>query len=144
MKSLISVNELIQKAQARKIDLGKGDPYNRLRYYTKMGWLPHMIRKNDQGHYPEWVLERLEFIDTLKEQNLSNEEITKKIDEQNRLQNVEHALSSKQIKFRVLLYVVGVLLAIYVMFQLDLIEVRTPQGADKFLNRLEFSPRIDE
>lgn len=81
---LIAVRDLIRMAKRKGIDLGKGDPYNRLRYYTKIGWLPHMVRKTGnkgvvEGHYPFWVLERLIFIDKLKNQGLSNVEIAKRV-----------------------------------------------------------------
>ena len=49
MESLISTEKLIEESKTKGIDFGKGDPYNRLRYYTKIGWLPHMQRKkNDE------------------------------------------------------------------------------------------------
>ena len=81
---LIAVKGLIKKAKRRGIDFGRGDPYNRLRYYTKIGWLPHMVRKTGntgvvEGHYPEWVLDRLEYIENLKNSGQSNEAIEKKI-----------------------------------------------------------------
>lgn len=41
----ISVEKLIKILKEKNISFGKGDPYNRLRYYTKIGWLPHMTRK---------------------------------------------------------------------------------------------------
>lgn len=78
----ISIKELIKILQEKKINLGKGDPYNRLRYYTKIGWLPHMIRKKDEngeivGHYHYSVIGKLEEIEKYKNQNKSNEEIEK-------------------------------------------------------------------
>ena len=89
---LIAVKDLIKKAKRRGIDFGKGDPYNRLRYYTKIGWLPHMIRRTGktgvvEGHYPEWVLDRLEYIDSLKDGGLSNNEIEKRL----RIANVRNS-----------------------------------------------------
>ena len=44
---LINIKDLIQELKNKNIDFGKGDPYNRLRYYTKIGWIDHMIRKKD-------------------------------------------------------------------------------------------------
>lgn len=95
MSELIAVKELIRKAQSKGIDLGRGDPYNRLRYYTKIGWLPHMVRKSGdtgvvEGHYPKWVLDRLSLIDKLKESGLSNSEIERRI----RSENVRNSLGN--------------------------------------------------
>lgn len=97
MAELITADKLITKAKSKKIDLGKGDPYNRLRYYTKIGWLPHMERKKDSGgnvvgHYPSWIVERLELIDELKGQGLSNDAITQKIEAENNKRNLSKAL----------------------------------------------------
>lgn len=78
---LINIKDLINELKKRNIDLGKGNPYNRLRYYTKIGWIDHMVRKKDQnnivvGHYPQNVIEKIVEIETLKKDGKSNEEIT--------------------------------------------------------------------
>src|SRR3989344_3435 len=88
MINLIAVGELIKKAKSKGINFGGGDPYNRLRYYTKIGWLPHMIRKvgkkrSVEGHYPDWALERLQSITEWKEEGLSNLEIERRIGAEN-------------------------------------------------------------
>ena len=77
---LISTKELIKILKEEGIDLGKGDPYNRLRYYTKIGWLPHMVRKKDIngeiiGHYSVDVIEKIKLIEDYKKMNKSNDEI---------------------------------------------------------------------
>lgn len=77
---LISVEELIKVLKENNINFGKGDPYNRLRYYTKIGLIPHMIRKKNSnntnsGHYPKEVINKIIEIEKLKETGLSNEEI---------------------------------------------------------------------
>jgi len=46
---LINTRDLINELKKRNLNLGKGDPYNRLRYYTKIGWIDHMIRKKDSN-----------------------------------------------------------------------------------------------
>jgi len=78
---MISVENLIQKLKEENIKFGKGNPYNRLRYYTKIGWIPHMTRKkNDQGqisgHYPISVIDEIIKIENLKKIGKSNEEIS--------------------------------------------------------------------
>lgn len=80
---LIAVDELIKKLKESNIDFGKGDPYNRLRYYTKIGLIPHMIRKkNDKntnsGHFPKETFEKIITIEKLKDSGISNEEIIRK------------------------------------------------------------------
>jgi DNA-binding transcriptional MerR regulator len=80
----ISVENLIKILKERNINFGKGDPYNRLRYYTKIGWLPHMTRMKNEtgtitGHYPSSVIEEIIRIEEYKNSGLSNEEITKQL-----------------------------------------------------------------
>lgn len=84
---MINVKDLISELQKKNINLGKGNPYNRLRYYTKIGWIDHMVRKKDSkgivvGHYPLHVVEKLVLIENLKKQNKSNDEITKLLHEE--------------------------------------------------------------
>ena len=84
MEKFISLKELIKFAKKEGVDLGKGDPYNRLRYYTKMGWLPHMTRKVNEkgdieGHYPLWVTDTLKTIQELRVSGTPNEQIEQKI-----------------------------------------------------------------
>lgn len=76
----LSIEQIVTRLKEVNINLGKGDPYNRLRYYTKMGWIPHMLRKKDTkgvvtGHYPENIIQTLVKIETLKKEGKSNEEI---------------------------------------------------------------------
>ena len=66
---LVSTNKLIQLAKTAGIDLGAGNPKERIRYYTKLGLIPHAQRKKLQGKpgaavgcYPLWVLERLKWL----------------------------------------------------------------------------------
>ncbi len=75
----IPVEKIIEMAKREGIDLGKGDPYNRLRYYTRLGWIPHMRRlgKNLKGHYPKQTLNTLKQIQKLKEAKTPNEKITR-------------------------------------------------------------------
>src|SRR5205085_8389415 len=93
MTDLISVENLIAESKKRGITFGKGDPYNRLRYYTKMGWLPHMIRKRDaddksvKGHYPKEALDIVLMIEKYKKDGLTNEAITKTIKSKDNVQN---------------------------------------------------------
>jgi hypothetical protein len=80
----ISVEKLIKILKEKNISFGKGDPYNRLRYYTKIGWLPHMTRKKNEegvisGHYPTSVIQQIETIESLKKEGKSNDEIEKMI-----------------------------------------------------------------
>lgn len=98
MAELIATEKLIKKAQKNGIDFGKGNPYNRLRYYTKLGWLPHMTRQKDKagnvvGHYPDWVIERLDYIQDLKDKGLSNDEISEKIKGLNARRNILKTLN---------------------------------------------------
>jgi DNA-binding transcriptional MerR regulator len=67
-KNLISIEEIIRRAKDLGVDFGKGDPKNRLRYYTKLGLLPHAQRVSFDGRpptgaYPQSVISILVFID---------------------------------------------------------------------------------
>src|SRR4030067_1300012 len=67
-ENLIPFSEVVSRAKRAGVGFGKGDPNNRLRYYTKIGLLPHAKRKsfggaNPVGAYPESVVERLIEID---------------------------------------------------------------------------------
>lgn len=83
MDDLISLEKLIAEASKKGLDFGKGDPYNRLRYYTKLGLLPHMVRKSINGelvgHYPAHALDVLLEIEKLKRLGFKNEEIANKL-----------------------------------------------------------------
>lgn len=128
MDKLIAVEELIKKAKDKGIDLGKGDPYNRLRYYTKIGWLPHMTRKKGEkgstkGHYPLWVLERLELIEELKEQDLSNDEISKKLEVKSRMRDIVSAVASPDTRNRLIAYVSLLMLVLIFLSEFGIVPV---------------------
>ncbi len=52
-ENLISIDEIINRAQKLGVVFGNGDPRNRLRYYTKIGLLPHAQRKSFNNNHPE-------------------------------------------------------------------------------------------
>jgi len=83
------VDKVIQIAQETGVNFGPGKPYNRLRYYTKIGWIPHMTRKGKdlKGHYPKWVISRLKLIEELREKGYNNEQITLKLMSENPAKN---------------------------------------------------------
>ena len=109
MDEFINIDKLISSAKREGVDFGSGDPYNRLRYYTKIGWLPHMVRRADRkgqikGHYPIWALQRLITIETLKSRGNSNNEITKKLKFQDKLQGIRNAFSSPEARKQAAVY----------------------------------------
>jgi hypothetical protein len=109
MEAYVSFEKLIDEAKKQGVDFGKGDPYNRLRYYTKMGWLPHMIRKKGEenditGHYPKSALKRLVLIENMKSKNVSNEEIARKIQSLSKWDAVFSLINSKNLKIKVIVY----------------------------------------
>lgn len=91
MEELISLENLISEAAKNGVDFGKGDPYNRLRYYTKIGLLPHMVRKSINGeivaHYPIKALDILIEIEKLKSLGFKNQDIAKKLKEIENINN---------------------------------------------------------
>ena len=69
-EKLISIDEVIERAKKLGVDFGKGNPRNRLRYYVKIGLLPHAKRKvfkNNlpEGAYPEEIVWKLFEIDRM-------------------------------------------------------------------------------
>ena len=59
--TLIPFDEVITRAKRLGVNFGKGNPLNRLRYYTKIGLLPHAKRRSfggrsSVGAYPESVV----------------------------------------------------------------------------------------
>jgi hypothetical protein len=109
MEAYVSFEKLIDEAKKQGVDFGKGDPYNRLRYYTKMGWLPHMIRKKGEenditGHYPRSALKRLVLIENMKSKNVSNEEIARKIQSLSKWDAFFSLINSKNLKIKIVVY----------------------------------------
>lgn len=51
-ENLISIDEVVARARQLGVNFGKGDPRNRLRYYTKIGLLSHAKRKSFNGAPP--------------------------------------------------------------------------------------------
>jgi hypothetical protein len=128
MSSLIKTDKLIKMAKKEGVDFGKGDPYNRLRYYTKIGWLPHMTRKktrsgNVVGHYPNWVLNRLIMIDKLKDRGYTNDQISDKINTRNKLHNLYAKVNTEQFRNRLVVYVSLIILFIVLINELDLVNI---------------------
>lgn len=119
MENLISTENLIKQAKKRGVNFGKGDPYNRLRYYTKMGWLPHMVRKKGErdeevkGHYPAWAVNRLVLIEELKSRGYTNEEVTDRLQTKNRLQAIYSAVDPNKLRTQIiLLAIVGIVILV--------------------------------
>lgn len=128
----IEIDELIKLAKEKNINLGKGNPYNRLRYYTKIGWLPHMLRKktsdgSTKGHYPSWVINRLETIEALKSQNLNNDEITEKLKEKSNIRNLAQIINSTQFKRKAINYSILVIVILIFLIQVQII----PLGSNR-------------
>lgn len=128
MKRLIDIDTLLKETKKQGIKLGKGNPYNRLRYYTKIGLLPHMERKKTesgttQGHYPEWVIDRLKEIENFKNAGLSNEEILKKIESSNKLQTFKNTLATPEARTKILTYTSFVLLVFILLVEVGAINI---------------------
>ena len=66
-QKLLPYAEIIKLAKQAGVSFGKGYPYNRLRYYTKIGLLPRAQRRSfggsPEGCYPDWVVDTLVEID---------------------------------------------------------------------------------
>ena len=119
---LLSIDELIVELNERKIDLGKGDPYNRLRYYTKIGWLPNMVRRANKdgevlGHYPTSVIEMIKLINQYKVEGLSNDEIGKRLSSQKRVMTLQTLVGSENVRSTLIVVALAVVLIGAILYQ---------------------------
>jgi len=78
----ISVSQVIEHAREAGYDFGKGDPVNRLRYYIKLGMLPHMQRRQagpslayTEGFLPLYSIVLLLKAQDLKKQGRTTDEV---------------------------------------------------------------------
>lgn len=121
----LPVNEIIELGKEAGVDFGTGKPYNRLRYYTKLGWLPHMERmgKNVKGHYPDWVIDRLKLIQKLKNKGYNNDQITEEIEKQKRIKELTKPLTKKEFRRKLLVIISLILLGIIILNELEVIKI---------------------
>lgn len=128
MDEYISIDKLIKQAKIRGVNFGSGDPYNRLRYYTKIGWLSHMVRKADRkgniiGHYPTWSVDRLVLIESLKSQGYTNEEISEKLKTKTKVESVLMAVGSPEIRKQLVMYITLVMVTLIFANELGAIHI---------------------
>lgn len=133
MDRFLEVTKLIEAAQAKGVNFGKSNPYNRLRYYTKIGLLPHMERRRNAtgsivGHYPEWTLDRLLYIEKLKDEGIENTEISKRIEEQHAKQSTVRAFTNPRIRNKFFIYSIILVLVAVLAVELRII----PLGINKY------------
>src|SRR3989344_4762338 len=92
--ALIPTSQIVKLAKIGGVDFGPGNPLERIRYFIKLGLLPHAVRKLPQttngkqlkansystmGHLPYWTVKRLVQIDKLYKRGLSYPQIAQKI-----------------------------------------------------------------
>lgn len=128
MDDYLTVEELINEAEKREFDFGKGDPYNRLRYYTKMGWIPHMIRKKEEdgstkGHYPKSTIDRLLLIKKYKDEGMSNDDITGRLKARDRARGFYDVIGSEHTRNRIVIYGSFAMIVIILIAELGIIKV---------------------
>lgn len=130
------VESLIKSAKKAGVDFGKGDPYNRIRYYTKIGWLPHMVRKKDKtgklkGHFVPEALETLLNIEKLRTSGLSKDEISKQLKLKLKKETATKSLSNlKQFITgkKIFIGIIALLLALSIVSELGLIRIGHPKN----------------
>jgi len=98
--NLLPIYQIIKLARQKEYDWGKGNPKNRLRYYTKIGLLPHAERKqlhpNDShtvGHYPAYVIDLLLKIQDLKNTGKPLKEIKLQLEAEKLTQKAKAAVA---------------------------------------------------
>ena len=109
--TFLPIPEIIKRARERGFIFGFGDPYNRIRYYIKIGLLPNMVRRSanggpTEGHLPESVIDRLIEIQKLRHDGYDNDKILEKLSVKEKLARLEQAKTTLQesgnIKFQIL------------------------------------------
>ena len=122
---LLNLNKIIKLAKKAGVDFGKGQPYNRLRYYTKLNWIPHMKRKgkNVQGHYPFWVINRLKVIQDLQDKGLTNDRITNDIKRKEKWASFVKPLLKKELRKKIMLGGIILLISIIILTELEIVKL---------------------
>ena len=126
MNEYYTIEEMIEIAKKSGISFGRTDPYNRLRYYTKIGWLPHMVRKQGKetkeviGHYPAWALTTLIKIEQMKKQNFSNEKIAKTLINDTKIRNIKTTILNKNNIRGLSIYAIITGIAIIIFLQINI------------------------
>jgi DNA-binding transcriptional MerR regulator len=101
-ENLISIDEVIRRAKNLGVDFGKGDPRNRLRYYVKIGLLPHAKRKVfknkfPEGAYPEEIVWKLFEIDRMIKAGKGILQIKKELEEREKREKEEKEKEKEKI-----------------------------------------------
>ena len=133
MPTYLSTEKLVTEAKKHGVDFGKGDPYNRLRYYTKMEWMPHMIRKKDngddvKGHYPTWALGRLILIEKLKSHGYNKEEISKKMQSIKKWDAFYAVINPKALKAKIIIVGISLVLLLVLLSEMGIIPIGKPKS----------------
>ena len=90
---------IIKIAKSQGVDFGSGNAQERIRYFIKLGLLPHAIRKTPErffshgekspvGHLPFWVVKRLKKINNLAKNGLSFPQISEQLKAQKKTKDV--------------------------------------------------------
>lgn len=143
---LLPIEDFVKKAKKLGVNFGKSDPYNRLRYYTKMSLLPHMERRlsKDEGlkaFYPASALEKLVKIESLKAKGFSNVEVLEKLKKEERslLKVVKSHLTTQNI------FLFGILVLVFLIFLNNKgILNLSKEGGDSFQVSGSLDPQILE
>src|SRR3989344_4601791 len=106
--ALIPTTKIIELAKKEGVGFGPGNPEERIRYFIKLGILPHATRKTPSasisnlkfqisnsttvGHLPYWVINRLIQVDRLKRSGKSYPEIAEKF------KNIDQRHKKKTLK----------------------------------------------
>ena len=125
---LIEISKLVKDAIKKGVNFGKGDPYNRLRYYTKIGLLPHMERKKTKsgetkGHYPNWVLDKLIKIETLKNSGMQNEDMIKFFEKETRNNVLKNVFKYAESRKKIIVYGIALIVLLVAITELQIIPV---------------------
>ncbi len=138
MNDYLPIDEFIKLAEQKGVDFGNGDPYNRLRYYTKIGWIPHMTRmKGDEastkGHLSKSIVDRLLYIQELKDSGMTNDEITEELSKQSKFQTLISIIKSEKFQNKFTAVALLVMLFIVLVSELGVIKIGKSQTPASFI-----------
>ncbi|MDO8486686.1 MAG: hypothetical protein Q7S45_00100, partial [Candidatus Curtissbacteria bacterium] len=96
-EDILPTTVIIELAKRQGVDFGPGNPEERIRYFIKLGILPHASRKTPQnnksanpvGHLPLWTIKRLIWVTRLSQAGNSYPQIAQKLENQETKKSIE-------------------------------------------------------
>ena len=103
---LLPTTTIVELAKRQGVDFGPGDEQERVRYFIKLGLLPHASRKTPQndksanpiGHMPIWTIKRFIWIARLSQGGNSYPQIAQKLKSIEERKTIQEITESNRVK----------------------------------------------